>query len=166
MRYYSLLCVVAGLLPLAVITGLSAMNKGFVLFGDYISGLGIGQYAILFNGSLVLAALLSAPFLAGMRKGTVSYMFIGAATSLVGIGLFPLPSLAHWYFAAGFFLLIFASILATGLAIKGAAGKISIGVGILGFAGMLTFSPAVETILVYTIGGWVIAAGLRYKKAE
>ena len=166
MKHYSSLCVIAGFLPLAVITGLFFVDRDFTLFANYISVLGTGQYGVIFNSSLVLAAVLSAPFLVGMRKGITSYMFIGSAATLAGVGLFPATAAVHWYFAAAFFLLIFASILVTGLAVKGPAGKISIVIGLAGFSGLASLNPAVETILVYAIGGWVMVAGLRYKKTK
>src|SRR3989338_3652370 len=137
------LCIVAGFLPLITITALSFLDGNFSLFSDYVSKLGVGQYGVIFNASLVIAAVLSAPFLANIRKGPVSYMFIGATAALAGVGLFPASDSLHWYFAAAFFLLMFASILVVGVTSKGMA-RASVVVGLAGFAGLAVLTPPVE----------------------
>ena len=160
-----LLCIIAGLLPLAVITLLAAIDPNFILFSDYLSKLGTGQYAIVFNCSLVVAAFFSAPFLYRIGKGP-GYAFIAAAFALAGVGVFPATSWLHVYFAGAFFLLMFASILTIGLKIWGRGGHLSVAVGIFGFTGLVFLNPFIETVLVYVIGIWVVGAAVVYKKIK
>ena len=81
------------------------------------------------------------------------------------MGLFPASDSLHWYFAAAFFLLMFASILVVGVTSKGMA-RASVVVGLVGFVGLAVLTPLVEAALVYIIGLWVVAAALTYKKAR
>lgn len=163
MRYQSALCIIAGLLPLAVITALSLFADGFVLFSNYISELGVGGYAFLFNTSLIVAALLVVPFVFYVygRYNYLIILFLAAATALVGVGFFPAGSGLHQPFAALFFILAFGTMLVAGTRMKRRAKLISAALGLLGFAGLAFFSPFIEALLVYAIGLWVVVVGLQ-----
>ncbi|KKU14256.1 MAG: hypothetical protein UX22_C0030G0004 [Candidatus Jorgensenbacteria bacterium GW2011_GWA2_45_9] len=166
MRYYAALCVVAGLLPLAVITVLSHMVKDFILFESYISDLGVSSYAIVFNSSLVIAAILIVPFILhlGKRYNYLKPVFFLAAVAVAGVGLFPSSDPVHWYVSAAFFILTFLTILLAGIKVRSKpSGAISIFLALLCFAGLLVFNPFIETLQVYAIGLWIAAAGLLSK---
>ena len=167
MRYYAALCVVAGLLPLVVITVLSFLAKDFILFESYISDLGVSDYAIVFNASLVIAAILVVPFILRLGKGYnyLKPVFFLAAMAVACVGIFPSSDPVHWYVSAAFFILAFLTILLAGIKIRSKpSGAISIFLALLCFAGLLIFNPFIETLQVYTIGLWIAVAGLLSKK--
>lgn len=166
MKYESVLFVAAGLLPLVVITGLS-LTTSFVPFNDYISILGTGDYAALFNASLIVAAILAVPFVISLKKEynyNMKILFLSAAVALALVGIFPLPSPLHVYASGAFFLLAFATMIAAGLKTRHLGGWVSAALGLIGFSGLTVFQPFVETLLVFAIGIWVIGVGLRAKK--
>ncbi|MFA4819535.1 MAG: DUF998 domain-containing protein [Candidatus Aenigmatarchaeota archaeon] len=163
MKYYSALCVVSGLLPLAVITVLSFLAKDFTLFENYISDLGVSNYAIVFNASLVIAAILIVPFILhlGKRYNYLKPVFFFAAVAVAGVGIFPSSGPVHWYVSAAFFILTFLTILLSGIKKRSKpSGALSIFLALLCFAGLLIFNPFIETLQVYAIGLWIAAAGL------
>lgn len=167
MRYQSILCAVAGLMPLTVITGLSLLDKDFTLFADYISDLGAGGYAVIFNASLVAAAALAVPFVLKMysRYRHLTFLFLATAAALAGVGLFPSATPYHWHFSAAFFLLAFTTMLVAGLSTTSVKGRaVSVMLSLFGFAGLVVFQPLVETVLVFMIGGWVAGVGLLSRK--
>ena|SRR3989338_2653548 len=164
-RLMNSVCIIAGLLPLAVIIALSTAGD-FVLFGDFISELGVGEHALVFNASLIVAALLIIPFVfhAYKRYGYLIVLFLITILSLAGVGFSPLTSELHKPLAALFFLLAFASIIAAGTKMIRREGRLaSFGLGILGFAGLAVFNPFTETLLVFAIGLWVAGVGLFYR---
>lgn len=166
MKFQQVLCIIAGLLPLVVIVSLDAVSD-FVLFNNYISDLGVGQNAALFNASLAFAALLIVPFVMDVYKhyNYLIILFLAAALSLVGVGAFPASSELHKPIAALFFMLAFASVLVAGSRMKRKLSKgISIALGVLGFAGLAIFNPFIETLLVFAIGLWVAGVGLFSKR--
>lgn len=167
MKYQSVLCIVAGLLPLVIITALSFVVVSFSLFRNYISDLGVSQYALIFNSSLVVSGLLVMPFAFQVYK-RYSYLiilFLAAAASLICVGLFPSSSELHKPFAALFFLLVLATILVAGTRMKRRTSRsVSITLGIMGFVGIAFFSPFTETLLVFAIGLWVAGVGLFSKR--
>jgi len=59
MKYQQALCIVAGLLPLIVVISLDVAVGEFVLFKNYISDLGVGTYASMFNASLAVTIKLT-----------------------------------------------------------------------------------------------------------
>lgn len=167
MRYYSVLCTIAGLLPLVVITVLSFLAKDFILFENYISDLGVSNYAVVFNSSLVIAAILIVPFILHLGKGYnyLKPVFFLAALAVAGVGIFPSLDPVHWYVSAAFFILAFLTILLAGIKIRSkSSGAISIFLALLCFAGLLVFNPFIETLQVYAIGIWIAAAGLLSKR--
>ena len=167
MRYYSVLCTIAGLLPLVVITVLSFLAKDFILFENYISDLGVSNYAVVFNSSLVIAAILIVPFILHLGKGYnyLKPVFFLAALAVAGVGIFPSLDPVHWYVSAAFFILAFLTILLAGIKIRSKpSGAISIFLALLCFAGLLVFNPFIETLQVYAIGIWIAAAGLLSKR--
>lgn len=167
MKYQPALCVIAGLLPLAVITALSFLTSGFALFVDYISVLGVGEYAALFNTSLIVAAILVVPFVfyTYKRYNYLIILFLAAAVSLAGVGLFPANSSLHQPIAALFFLLAFATMLAAGTRMRRKKSRwTSVGLAVLGFVGLAFFSPFIETLLVYATGVWVAGVGIGSKR--
>lgn len=167
MRYQSALCMVAGLMPLVVITALSSLTSGFVLFRDYISALGVGEYATVFNGSLIVAAVLVIPFVIYTyeRYSYLIILFLATAASLAGVGLYPANSSLHQTIAAVFFLLAFTTIIVAGMRMRRRTSRsVSIALGIIGLAGLTFFSPFAETLLVYAIGLWVTGVGLFSKR--
>ncbi len=167
MRYYSVLCTIAGLLPLVVITALSFLAKDFILFENYISDLGVSNYAVVFNSSLVIAAILIVPFILHLGKGYnyLKPVFFLAALAVAGVGIFPSLDPVHWYVSAAFFILAFLTILLAGIKIRSkSSGAISIFLALLCFAGLLVFNPFIETLQVYAIGIWIAAAGLLSKR--
>lgn len=166
MRYYSALCVVSGLLPLAAISALSFLASGFTLFEDYISDLGVSNYAIVFNSSLVIAAVLIVPFILhlGKRYNYLKPVFFLAAVAVAGVGVFPSSDPVHWYVSAAFFILAFLTILLAGIKVRSKpSGAISILLALLCFAGLLVFNPFIETLQVFAVGLWVAIAGLLSK---
>ena len=159
---YSVLCMIAGALPLAAIIAMSILTKDFVLFRDYLSDLGVGSYGFVFNLSLIAAGLLLIPFILHLYKSRpykhLVALFLAAIIALFGVGMFPSSSWVHGYASGAFFLLAFATIFFAGVSMK--RGKaISIAVSLLGFAGLAVFSPFVETVQVFAIGLWVIGVG-------
>lgn len=167
MKYYSLLCIIAGVFPLAVIAVLSILDNNFFIFKDYISKLGIGEYAVLFNSTLVTAAILVVPFVFYVYKryNYLIILFLATAASLAAVGLFPSSSGLHGHVSATFFLLAFASIMASGAKMRRKKSRwTSITLGIAGFIGLAFFNPFVETLLVYAVGFWVIGVGLGSKR--
>ena len=167
MKYQSVLCVLAGLLPLVTITALSVVVPGFFLFQNYISDLGVSQYALIFSFSLVASGLLIIPFifLAYKKYSYLIVLFLAAILSLMGVVLFPLTSKFHKPVTALFFLLVLASILTAGTKMTRKWSRwTSITLGILGFAGIAFFNPLTETLLVFAIGLWVAGVGLFSKR--
>ena len=167
MKYQQILCIIAGLLPLAVIIILSAASVNFVLFADFISDLGVGDYALIFNATLVVASLLAVPFAFHVYKryNYLIILFLTTILFLIGVGLFPSTSGLHMPLAALFFLLAFATILAAGTKMTRRRSKwTSFALGVLGFYGLAVFSPLTETLLVFAIGFWVAGVGLFSKR--
>ena len=62
--------LLSGLLPLLVIVSLSFLTKNYALFRDYISVLGIKEFALFFNASLIASGFLIIPFGLHMYKTT------------------------------------------------------------------------------------------------
>ncbi len=163
MKYQQILCIIAGLLPLAVIVSLSAISNNFTLFGSFLSDLGTGEYALIFNFALIAAAILAIPFVFHVYKryNYLILLFLATVLSLIVVGLFPSNSWLHKPMAGLFFMLAFATILVAGTKMTRRKSRwISFALGILGFAGLATFNPFTETLLVFAIGSWVAGAGL------
>ncbi len=167
MKLYSILCVIAGLLPLAMIL-IAAASTDFALFADYISRIGVGGLAAAFNSSLILSAILIIPFVL-KTYGHYNYLiglFLAAAVSLALVGVFPLSSEFHNPAAGAFFVLAFTSILFAGLGMAGWKKRLSVGLALLCALGLVFFNPFVETLQVFAIGVWVASVGfLSAKKA-
>ncbi len=166
MKYQQILCILAGLLPLAVILVLSAASSDFVLFRNFISDLGVSEHAMVFNATLVVAAFLAVPFAFHVYKGSyLIVLFLATILSLIGVGLFPSTSELHKPLAALFFVLAFVTVLAAGTKMTRRKSRwISFALGVLGFAGLAVFSPFTETLLVFAIGLWVAGVGLFSKR--
>src|SRR3989338_9979399 len=163
MKYQQILCIMAGLLPLTVIVILSATSTEFVLFKDFISKLGVGQYAIIFNSTLIVAPLLAIPFVFHVYKryNYLIVLFLATVLSLVGVGLFPSTSEFHKPLAALFFLLAFATMLVSSTRMtRRWSRRTTFTLGILGFVGTAFFNPFTETLLVFAVGLWVAGVGL------
>ncbi|HLC76974.1 MAG TPA: DUF998 domain-containing protein [archaeon] len=165
MKSYSLLCMIAGILPLSIILIASASTE-FSLFSEYISDIGVGPLSLIFNSSLVLSAILIIPFVlkARMHYKYSTILFLAAAVSLAAVGIFPLTSEFHSIVAGTFFVLAFASVLFAGLGMKGRKKNISIAVAILCATGLIFFNPFVETLQVFSVGIWVAAVGFLNRK--
>ena len=166
MRYQQILCIVAGLLPLVVVLLLSVVSD-FVLFENFISDLGIGMYALVFNATLIIAALLAVPFAFHVYKryNYLIILFLTTILFLIGVGLFPSTSGLHMPLAALFFLLAFATMLVAGTKMTRRRSRwTSFALGVLGFAGLAVFSPFTEALLVFAIGLWVTGVGLFSKR--
>lgn len=167
MKYQQVLCIVAGLLPLAAITGLSFVVPGFSLSSSYISDLGVSPFGMFFNVSLILAALLAVPFVLQVYKryNYLIILFMVAAALLVGVGVFPATSELHKPFAALFFLFALVSILIAGSKMQRKWSRwISFAAGILGIACLALFSPLTETVMIFVIGLWVAGVGVFYRE--
>ena len=162
LTYQQILCIIAGLLPLAVILLLSAAGD-VVLFGEFISKLGVGQHALVFNSTLMVAPLLAIPFVFHVYKryNYLIILFIATVLSLVGVGLFPSTSEFHKPLAALFFLLAFATMLVSSTRMtRRWSRRTTFTLGILGFVGTAFFNPFTETLLVFAVGLWVAGVGL------
>ena len=163
----SALCIIAGLLPLAIILAASFMTN-FMLFGDYISKVGVGTLAVAFNSSLVLSAVMVIPFVLSTygRYKYLIVMFLAAAVSLALVGLFPLSSPLHNVVSTTFFLLAFTAVLLAGTKMKGWKKTLSIDLALLCFVGLAFFNPFIETLQVFAVGIWVAAVGLLSMKKD
>lgn len=104
-----------------------------------LSDLGtVGATAWLFNGGLVLGALLGAPYgwalwtAAADWLGTIrTAAFAGALVSMAGVGLFPAGQPLHLPFALGFFVLGSLTLITDGVArFRLPTGKLSLAAGI------------------------------------
>lgn len=92
----------------------------------------------LFNGGLVLGALLGAPYgwalwtAAADWLGTIrTAAFAGALLSMAGVGLFPAGRPLHLPFAIGFFVLGTVTLIADGVArFRLPTGKLSLAAGV------------------------------------
>lgn len=103
-----------------------------------LSDLGtVGATGWLFNGGLVLGALLGLPYgwalwtAAADWLGTIrTTAFVAALVSMAGIGLFPAGELLHLPFALGFFVLGALTLIADGVArFRLPTGKLSLAAG-------------------------------------
>lgn len=163
--------LISGLLPLVVILALSFSTKDFLLFRDYISTLGVKEFAGFFNFTLIISGFLIIPFgfyiYKIIRKIYIAVLFVAVVVSLIGIGVFPM-SIEPWHFAfsALFFFLVFVLILTMGLKTKlGYFSKTAIVIGVLGLVGdfvhlVLNFNPTVETLQVFMITIWLVYSGI------
>ena len=163
--------LLSGLLPLVVILLLSFLTKDYLLFRDYVSVLGVKEFAGLFNFTLIVSGFLIIPF--GLyihkvvRKFYIPLLFAAVIASLIGIGIFPM-SIEPWHeiFSSLFFLFVFILILVIGLKTKlGLFSKIAVVIGILGLLGdaahiVLNFNPVIEAIQVFMITLWLIYCGI------
>lgn len=157
----SVLCIIAGLLPLSIILTAPFLTD-FSLFSDYISKIGVGNLAVVFNSSLILSATLVMPFvlMTYKRYNYLIVLFLAACVSLALVGLFPLSSPLHTTVSVAFFLLAFATIFLAGTKMKSWKRAISIALAVLCFVGLIFFNPFIETLQVFAVGIWVAAVGV------
>lgn len=166
MRYQRTLCIIAGLLPLIVIVLLSiTTGTDFILFNNFLSDLGVGQHAAVFNTTLIVAPLLALPFIFHVYSGRLTILFLATILSLIGVGLFSSTSWLHIPAASLFFLLALVTIMTTGTKMTRRWSRlISFAISITGFALLAAFNPLTETLLVFAIGLWVAGVGLFSKQ--
>jgi hypothetical membrane protein len=158
----------------------ASMAPGYDVRDGAISDLGvIGETALLFNASLVVAGLLN--LLAGSllfrsyRRPRILALYVAAAVGAIGAGLVPLDAGgAHGLFAATAFLCFNLEALASRVLVggpmrvvsglTGAVGLAFVGVMIVGDAGdPSVFGPighgGAERLIVYPVMLWMLGFG-------
>ncbi len=163
--------LISGLLPLIVILSLSLATKDYMLFRDYISVLGVKEFAVNFNAALVVSGILIIPFgvyiYKVIRKFYIGILFVAVVASLIGIGIFPMyVEPWHFVFSTAFFGLVFILIAAIGLKtnIRHFSATAE-AIGILGLIGdiahiVLDFNPTIEAVQVFMIVLWLVYSGI------
>lgn len=165
MKIYKMCGIIAALIPIVTIIALSFLAKDFTLFSNYISDLGVSEYAIIFNTSLIIAGILLLPLVLHIyeKDKYLAVLFLTTGAALAGVGIFNEASELHTSVSAAFFLLSFITMLYAGIREKSDFGKVSIVLSLLGFLGLAFFNPFIETLLVFAIAGWIVAFAMKMK---
>jgi len=180
------LALYAGIPFLAPRISFPFINVGYSPFWEYISELGMGPTAHIFNTGMIIAGLIAVPVFAlahtvlGSSRAVKVGRAIGVfgALCLIGVGLFPMSPVAfslinyHEAFAAGFFLgvAVAAAFLGYGMAknpvlsrahgVLGAAVLVSAILFLaLGFFAGDIIAPVLEWITVILLIAWLFIAG-------
>lgn len=152
------------------------LNSGYVIFGQYISELGIGPSSFLFNYGLMVTGVLAVPLFPGLlkllRNTTVAKVGVifgsVAAIALIGVGAFPMVvSSLHGPFSTVFFVCIGVSIvLISWEMLRGAF--FSKAIAYYGFFFVLVDlsfiilgNPAAEWGFFFVIVTWLLATGIQ-----
>ncbi|MEK6837101.1 MAG: DUF998 domain-containing protein [Nanoarchaeota archaeon] len=165
MKYYQITAIFASVLAITTIVILSLLAKEFVLFNNYISDLGISEYAMIFNAALVVSGILIAPLAAHLYKKDrhLALLLLATGTALAGVGIFSETSGLHMTVSAMFFIFSFITAMYFGIKNKTNFGKLSVALSILGFLGLAFFNPLIETVEVFAIAAWIIIFAVRQK---
>lgn len=134
-------------------------------------GVGTGTTVLLFNGGLVLGALLGLAFARYLIDAAATRLeraagasFALTTASMGGVGLFPAGTALHGPAAVAFFLLITVTLVVAGVAALRAGrrgyGAVSLGLGVLNLAIWVVWvaagGPDVVGVAVPEIGGAVV----------
>jgi len=168
MRSICGLLAVVGIIAFLAIT-LLAMNSypGYSIFSNYLSDLGVGPSAWLFNGGLLLAGLLSIGLGAAffLKLGNLAGKLGGAllavaSVALASLGVFTEASEpAHVILASAFFLFSALALFLIGRNMGIALKSYSILAGLLSLAFLLLQSPLAEHAAALAVAVWMFAAG-------
>jgi len=162
------------------------INIGYSLFWEYISELGMGPTAYIFNTGMIITGLIAVPVFAlahtvlGSSRAVNTGRIIGVfgALCLIGVGAFPMSPVAfslvnhHEAFAAGFFLGVAAAaaFLGYGMAKNPVLSRVH---GVLGVAVLVSailflalgfyvgdiIAPVLEWLTVILLIAWLFIAG-------
>ncbi len=149
---------------------------GYNFFGQFISELGIGKTAFIFNFGLIFSAILLLPLSILLWDKKSIFSKVASVVSfvsffaLVGIGFFPMDQMPlHYYSAIIFFVLIAATILVVSLE-DFLKKKLTYSfVGFVSFLMVVIFIlknefPYLQKIAVFFILLWVILRVFKLKE--
>ena len=144
---------------------ISKYTNNFQLFGSWLSDLGTGNYAYIFNPLLALSAILLVPFGTYLfrqlgRKEHMRATFLLTALFLVLISIFHGNYSFHRPLAYAFFILAAVSLLMIGWNLKNKFGNVTIILVLWTLAGIAFISPMIETAQAFIAILWLLAAGV------
>jgi hypothetical membrane protein len=152
-----------------------SLRRGYSISSNYLSDLGVGHLAVLFNASVAMLgafAILGAYFLFRSSKvHTLPYLIAVSGFGALGVGLFPETiGLPHLCFSIIAFVFGFLSAIYNGVIEKGAFRYFSLALGAvscvaLALSGSGTYlglgQGGIERLVAYPILLWMIAFGAK-----
>ncbi len=156
--------ILSGVIAIINILVISSYTENFQLFGSWLSDLGTGNHALIFNSLLVVSAVLLIPFGTYLyrqfgRKEYMRVLFLATAFFLVLIGIFHGNYSFHRPIAYTFFIFAALSLLMIGRNMRNKFGNITIILILWTLAGIVFINPLVETIQALIAMLWLLAAG-------
>ncbi len=170
-RIAGISAIASSIVSLVNVFVISAYTDNFQLFGSWLSDLGTGNYAYIFNSLLALSAVLLIPFGVYLfrqfgRKEYMRITFLLTAFFLILIGIFHGNYTFHKPIAYVFFILAAISLLIIGWNMRSRFGNITIILVIWCFAGIVFINPLIETIQALIAIVWLFAAGIYVLKGK
>jgi hypothetical membrane protein len=158
-------------LTLAEVLHSVSSPSGYSMSGNYISDLGVGPAAIVFNGSIILLGvtlLAAAWFLLRVLRDRIFPIVIAiAGIGAVGVGIFtetfPLPHTVFSFIAFSFSAL--SAILAFRI-LRSPLNYLSVGLGVVSLVALIFFvtsnyaglgNGGMERMIVWPVLAWAIA---------
>ena len=166
MKIHTLLVILASAVTVSTIIILSFLAKDITLFEDYISDLGVSEYAIIFNPALMTAGILVMPFALRIYKKDryLSLLIFASAAALAGVGIFTEASELHGPISGAFFLLSLIAMPYAGVKDKSNFGKLSVALSAIGLIGLIFINPLIEALEVFLIAAWLAFFAYRNDK--
>ncbi len=182
MRIVGITSILAGMIPLIVILILSFLTPGYQIIWDYISTIGVSEFGLYLNITLLITALLTIPFAIHIYRVTGNRWYIAAFSglliiSMAGIGIFPADQEPmHTGFATILLLSSFIWVILIAIKTDGIYSKISLALGTIGLVSFLAhviaflfleitpkvsiISPPAEWLQVLLLVFWLMYSGV------